>query len=212
MPRKSATLGRGPVLPSVVVMPARFARLLVVGMVVLPSTAHSTLPPAPGGPRGPAAFAPRPIDAGPAFAPRAIGAGPAFAPRARDARLAAERRTFAATAAERFTFAATAPAARDAGEGGPRAPSPPRAFAPDAGPEREACAKRESLRQLQGKIDPAVIRAATDHLELPMGSGHYLSVNGRPYLFCLEPHYREPGSGPGPQGWHKGVTAYEAGE
>ena len=31
----------------------------------------------------------------------------------------------------------------------------------------------------------------------------------QPYLFCLEQHYRAPGSGRGPTGWHKGVTVYE---
>ena len=43
-----------------------------------------------------------------------------------------------------------------------------------------------------------------------MGSGRYLAVKGHKYLFCLEPHYREPGTGNGPTGWHKGVTVYDA--
>jgi hypothetical protein len=72
------------------------------------------------------------------------------------------------------------------------------------------CSRTERRRQIQGKIDPAVIRTASEQLDLPLGAGRYLSVNGQTYLFCLEMHYREPGSAPGPQGWHKGVTVFDA--
>jgi hypothetical protein len=72
------------------------------------------------------------------------------------------------------------------------------------------CSKTERRRQIQGKIDPEVIRTASEQLDLPLGAGRYLSVGGQDYLFCLEMHYREPGSAPGPQGWHKGVTVFDA--
>jgi len=80
----------------------------------------------------------------------------------------------------------------------------------DAPLEQQACHERDKLRQLRGRIAPAVIRAASEQLNLPMGTGRFVAVQGRRYLFCLEPHYREPGTGPGPSGWHKGVTVYEA--
>lgn len=76
--------------------------------------------------------------------------------------------------------------------------------------ERSACSDYDKRRQLRGRIAPRVVQAASEQLNLPMGTGRFLSVLGRPYLFCLEPHYREPGTGGGPEGWHKGVTVYDA--
>jgi hypothetical protein len=72
-----------------------------------------------------------------------------------------------------------------------------------------ACSATDKGRPLNGRIGSAVVRAASEQLMLPMGAGRTLPVNGRKYLFCLEPHYREPGTGHGPTGWHKGVTVYE---
>lgn len=74
--------------------------------------------------------------------------------------------------------------------------------------EYEACSGLDQRRKLTGRIPSSLIRAASEQLLLPMGSGKYLSVRGQRYLFCLERHYREPGTGPGPTGWHKGVTIY----
>ncbi|HEU4408183.1 MAG TPA: hypothetical protein VFS43_23170 [Polyangiaceae bacterium] len=103
---------------------------------------------------------------------------------------------------------AAAPASRDES-------SEAEAEAPVASPlpaklEPGECSRTGRRRQIQGKIDPAVIRTASEQLDLPLGAGRYLSVNGQNYLFCLEMHYREPGSGPGAQGWHKGVTVFDA--
>lgn len=84
------------------------------------------------------------------------------------------------------------------------------AYSVEASLESEACASQDKNRQLRGRIESAVVRVASEQLNLPMGSGRFLPVRGRTYLFCLEPHYREPGTGHGPTGWHKGVTVYEA--
>jgi hypothetical protein len=82
--------------------------------------------------------------------------------------------------------------------------------APKEAPEDGPCSTVKRRQQVRGKIDGAVLRAASEQLDLPLGAGRSVSINGRSYLFCLEMHYREPGSGRGPQGWHKGVTVFEA--
>jgi hypothetical protein len=75
--------------------------------------------------------------------------------------------------------------------------------------ERDACRASEPKEPLRGRVDRAVLLAANEQLNLPMGAGRRLEVRGRPYLFCLEPHYHPPGyGGTGPEGWHKGVTVY----
>jgi hypothetical protein len=89
-------------------------------------------------------------------------------------------------------------------------PGPFLAYALPANLEQRACSDPENHRLIQGRIESVVIRAAAEQLNLPMGSGRFLAVNGKKYLFCLEPHYREPGTGSGPVGWHKGVTVYDA--
>ena len=81
-------------------------------------------------------------------------------------------------------------------------------YTQEASLDSEACAAMDKGEQLRGRIESAVLRTASEQLNLPMGSGRLLDVNGRRYLFCLEPHYREPGAGRGPVGWHKGVTVY----
>jgi hypothetical protein len=75
---------------------------------------------------------------------------------------------------------------------------------------QQACHDPNARRPLRGHIGPNIIRAARAHLDLPMGSGHAVLIDSKKYLFCLEPHYRPPGTGNGrPEGWHKGVTVYE---
>ena len=80
----------------------------------------------------------------------------------------------------------------------------------EGAPDLSACTEVNQHRKLRGKIGRSVIAVAQKQLTLPMGVGRYLSVQGTRYLFCLEPHYHEPGSGRGPDGWHKGVTVYYA--
>jgi hypothetical protein len=63
---------------------------------------------------------------------------------------------------------------------------------------------------LRGKIDPAIQRAAQRLLSLPFGAERIREIDGVRYVFCVEPHFRKPGSrDEGPFGWHKGVTVYE---
>ena len=74
--------------------------------------------------------------------------------------------------------------------------------------EQRGCAAVEQRVPLR-KIDSAVARAARTLLDLPMGAGRLMSVNGQQLVFCLELHYHEPGFERGPEGWHKGVTVYQ---
>lgn len=74
--------------------------------------------------------------------------------------------------------------------------------------EREACSAAVPKSPVRGRLARAVVLAAAEQLNLPMGFGRTLSVRGRAYLFCLERHFHAPGSGAGPEGWHKGVTVY----
>jgi hypothetical protein len=90
-------------------------------------------------------------------------------------------------------------------EAKPPSPSPVEALSRAL--EQRGCAAVEHRRPLR-KIDVMVARAARTLLDLPMGAGRLMSVNGQQLLFCLELHYHEPGYERGPDGWHKGVTVY----
>jgi len=72
------------------------------------------------------------------------------------------------------------------------------------------CGGASAKEPLRGRIERAVVLAANEQLNMPMGSASIVTVAGRPYLFCLEPHYHPPGGGVTPEGWHKGVTVYHA--
>jgi len=72
------------------------------------------------------------------------------------------------------------------------------------------CSGANEKEPVRGRLDRAVVSAANEQLNLPMGAGSLLTVAGHPYLFCLEPHYHPPGGGIAPEGWHKGVTVYHA--
>jgi hypothetical protein len=89
-------------------------------------------------------------------------------------------------------------------------PTPRLAPAPVAQPAIPICADFDKRRQLRGRVAPAVVRTARSLLNLPLGAGRFVSVEGNQYAFCLEPHYHPPGFSRGPVGWHKGVTVYDA--
>jgi len=72
------------------------------------------------------------------------------------------------------------------------------------------CGPASSKEAVRGRLARALVLAANEQLTLPMGAASILTVAGRPYLFCLEPHYHPPGAGITPEGWHKGVTVYHA--
>jgi hypothetical protein len=60
----------------------------------------------------------------------------------------------------------------------------------------------------QSLVTVAIAQAANGFLDKPMGSEAVRDVEGKPYAFCVEPHYHAPDSGKTPVGWHKGVTVY----
>jgi hypothetical protein len=88
-----------------------------------------------------------------------------------------------------------------------RAPATP---ALQAQEEQPRCSELDKRTQLRGRIDRGIVAAAGRHLNLPMGAGRFVWLNGKRYAFCLEPHYHPPGFSRGPEGWHKGVTVYGA--
>ena len=65
-------------------------------------------------------------------------------------------------------------------------------------------------KPMRGAVPPAVVARAKSLLSQPMGSEHPFEINGKRYLARLEHHYHPPGYQGGPNGWHKGVTVYEA--
>jgi hypothetical protein len=58
-------------------------------------------------------------------------------------------------------------------------------------------------------VTPAIVRVAQSFLDLPMGDERFVAIDGHRYVFVLERHYHPPGFVGAPNGWHKGVTAYE---
>jgi hypothetical protein len=75
--------------------------------------------------------------------------------------------------------------------------------------ETTACSGVDPESRVRGPINGAVLAAAREQLNLPMGFGRRLTVKGQNYLFCTEPHYHPPGYNNGPEGWHKGITVYQ---
>jgi hypothetical protein len=58
-------------------------------------------------------------------------------------------------------------------------------------------------------VTPAIVHVAQSFLDLPMGDERFVAIDGHRYVFVLERHYHPPGFVGAPNGWHKGVTAYE---
>jgi hypothetical protein len=58
-------------------------------------------------------------------------------------------------------------------------------------------------------IPADVIAYAKTLVNLPMGAEQIAEIDGQRYVFVLERHYHPPGFVGAPNGWHKGVTAYE---
>lgn len=65
-------------------------------------------------------------------------------------------------------------------------------------------------KPIKGKIPTGVVSKAKSLLNQPMGTEVPFELEGRRYLARLEPHYHPPGYQGGPNGWHKGVSVYEA--
>ncbi len=65
-------------------------------------------------------------------------------------------------------------------------------------------------RAFRGAVPPEVGLMARKLLGKPFGTETYFEANGRRYVARNEPHYHPPGFKGGPNGWHSGVTVYEA--
>jgi hypothetical protein len=61
----------------------------------------------------------------------------------------------------------------------------------------------------RGPIPAEVIAFAKTLVNLPMGAEQFAEINGQKYVFVLERHFHPIGFVGAPNGWHKGVTAYE---
>jgi len=62
--------------------------------------------------------------------------------------------------------------------------------------------------RLQGRVPSAVTSKAKSLLSRNMGDSIIEEIDGKTYMFKLEPHYHPPGFKGGPIGWHKGVSVF----
>jgi hypothetical protein len=77
------------------------------------------------------------------------------------------------------------------------------------GPTLVDPAESNGERAIVRLVTPDITRTARTFLQLPMGTEQVVKLGGQRYVFVLEPHYHPRGYVGGPNGWHKGVTAYE---
>lgn len=78
------------------------------------------------------------------------------------------------------------------------------------GPDGVPTSSPEGYRMLRGHISPEVVAEAKSLLGGDWGTLTPFEANGKRYMARVEPHYHPPGYQGGPNGWHKGVTVYEA--
>jgi hypothetical protein len=100
-----------------------------------------------------------------------------------------------------FSAPPSAPAA------GAPAPVP---SAPQSGSSGMKSGAPPGYHTIKGAVPPGVTAKAQSLLNQPMGSEHSFEIDGKRYLARLEHHYHPPGYVGGPNGWHKGVSVYEA--
>jgi hypothetical protein len=62
---------------------------------------------------------------------------------------------------------------------------------------------------IRSAIPADVIAFAKTLVNLPMGAEQVETIDGQRYVFVLEHHFHPQGFVGAPNGWHKGVTAYE---
>jgi hypothetical protein len=62
---------------------------------------------------------------------------------------------------------------------------------------------------IRSAIPASVIAFAKTLVNLPMGAEQIAELEGKRYVFVLEHHFHPAGFVGAPNGWHKGVTAYE---
>jgi hypothetical protein len=99
---------------------------------------------------------------------------------------------------------ALAELAEETPESDPAIPEEPTVGSPEA-PDPNA--ERVLYR---GMITPEIARVAATFLDLPMGAERAATVEGHRFVFVLQRHYHPPGFKGAPNGWHKGVTVFEA--
>jgi hypothetical protein len=68
----------------------------------------------------------------------------------------------------------------------------------------------DGYQPLRGHISPEVAAEAKSLLHGDWGTETPFEANGKRYMARVEPHYHPPGFKGGPNGWHKGVTVYDA--
>lgn len=93
------------------------------------------------------------------------------------------------------------------------APAAPSSPAPSPGPAPAGQAKAGAppgYKTIKGAVPAGVTAKAKSLLSQPMGSEHPFELDGKRYFARLENHYHPPGYKGGPNGWHKGVSVYEA--
>jgi hypothetical protein len=73
-------------------------------------------------------------------------------------------------------------------------------------PSAPAAGTRTPIRTA---IPAEVIAFAKTLVNLPMGAEQVAMIDGQRYVFVLERHFHPQGFVGAPNGWHKGVTAYE---
>lgn len=78
------------------------------------------------------------------------------------------------------------------------------------GPDGLPTSAPEGYRAFRGHISPEVVKEANSLLGGAFGTETPFEINGKKYMARVEPHYHPPGYKGGPNGWHKGVTVYEA--
>jgi peptidoglycan hydrolase-like protein with peptidoglycan-binding domain len=76
--------------------------------------------------------------------------------------------------------------------------------------QRRTSGPPEGYRAMTGRIPAGVVAKAKSLLHHDYGTEIPFELEGRRYVARLERHYHPPGYVGGPNGWHKGVTVYEA--
>jgi hypothetical protein len=84
----------------------------------------------------------------------------------------------------------------------------PKTLAGASAPSSPA-APGEQRVSIRGPIPAEVIAYAKTLVNLAMGEERIAEIDGQRYIFVLEHHYHPQGFVGAPNGWHKGVTAYE---
>lgn len=81
---------------------------------------------------------------------------------------------------------------------------------PTPKPTGQKAGAPRGYKPIKGKIPTGVVAKAKSLLSHPLGTEVPFELEGRRFMARLEPHYHPPGYQGGPNGWHKGVSVYEA--